>query len=284
MAAKNGREECGNAACPGGWRGWWKDHRRPMLEGRWGCSPGCLETMARAALRREAGGEQPAEPEGEHRHRMPLGLILLGQGWITPEQLQRAMERQRRVGRGPIGAWLTEECGLEPSCVTRGLGLQWGCPVLSAGEFDPQAMALAAPQVLVERLGMVPLRVAGGRLLYLGFAGRPDWAAALAMERISGLKVESGLLEEMEWRAARQRLCACEFVDAELEPVERIELLPGRIAAALVRMQPRASRLVRVHEFHWLRMWLDSRAMGASGLPQSKEDVADRVYVVGREA
>jgi hypothetical protein len=217
---------------------------------------------------------------------MPLGLILLAQGWITQPQLQHALSRQRRVGTGSIGRWLMEEYGLDQSCVTRGLGTQWGCPVLRVEGSDVEAMALVAPKLLVERLGMVPLRVAGERVLYLAFADRPDAAAAFALERMSGLKVESGLVEETEWRAAQRRLCECESVDSEFESIETLEGLSRRVAAAVQQMQPRASRLVRVHQFYWLRMWLESGAMCMSdgGVPRTREDVADRIYMVSAEA
>ena len=64
------------------------------------------------------------------------------------------------------------------------------------------------------------------------------------------------------------------------------EDLARRVASVVQRMQPRASRLVRVHQFYWLRMWLESGAMrtGDGGVPRTKEDVADRIYVVGGHA
>jgi hypothetical protein len=241
--------------------------------------------MVRAAVQRESGEGDTEERSTEHRHRMPLGLILLAQGLITQAQLEHALDRQRRAGEGRIGRWLTQECGLDPRCITRGLGVQWGCPVLSMEGFDAGRMALAVPRLLVEQTGLLPLRIAGGRTLQLAFADRPDASAALAVERMSGLKVESGLMNPAEWQAGRDRMFACSFVEAAFDLVAEIESLPGRIAVELRRMQPMASRLVRVHEFYWLRMWLESAAMRTrdGGLPWTREDVADRLYAVGRE-
>jgi hypothetical protein len=279
------REICGNLACTGSWLAFLRDRRRPVLNGQWGCSAKCLETMARTVVQRESGEDDVEEHGTVHRHRMPLGLILLAQGLITQTQLQHALDRQRRAGEGRIGRWLTEECGLDPRCITRGLGVQWGCPVLSMEGFDAQRMAMVAPRLLVEQTGMLPLRIAGERTLQLAFAERLDASAALAVERMSGWKVESGLMDPAQWQAARQRLSECRFVEAAFESIVKIEPLPGRIAAALNRMQPVASRLVRVHEFYWLRMWLESGAMRThdGGLPWTREDVADRLYAVGGE-
>ena len=62
---------------------------------------------------------------------MPLGLVLLAQGWITHPQLQAALEAQKASGQGRIGDWLQQSCGLPEERVTRGLGVQWSCPVLA---------------------------------------------------------------------------------------------------------------------------------------------------------
>jgi hypothetical protein len=261
----------------------WKDRGRPIFEGHWGCSGACVEALVQSAVRREFAQDGTAEEAGEHRHRVPLGLVLLAQGWITHPQLQHALAVQRRAGRGRIGQWLVDECGLKEERVTHALGVQWNCPVLAMEGFDPAAMALVAPKVLVERLGMVPLRIAADRIIYLGFEDRLDASAAFAIERMSGLKVESGLVDGAQLKAARQRLCEFDFVDATLEQVAEVESVPRRIASALGKMQPKSSRLVRVHQFYWLRMWLESGAMSKAdgGVPATREDVLDRVYAVG---
>jgi hypothetical protein len=61
--------------------------------------------------------------------------------------------------------------------------------------------------------------------------------------------------------------------------------MSSSIATALTAMQPRASRLVRLHHVYWLRMWLETGAMTTpgGGIPTTKEDVADRIYTVGSE-
>jgi hypothetical protein len=211
---------------------------------------------------------------------------LLAQGLITQPQLQHALDAQRRAGRGRIGSWLVAECGLKEERVTRALGLQWNCPVLPMEGFDPAAMALLAPRELVKRVGMLPLRIAGGRILYLAFEDQMDASAAFAMERMSGLKVESGLVDGGQLKTAWRRLRECDFVDAAFEQVPDIESMSGKITLALGKLQPRASRLVRVHQFYWLRMWLETGAMSTrdGGIPATKEDVVDRVYSVGTEA
>jgi hypothetical protein len=207
---------------------------------------------------------------------------MLAQGWITHPQLRRALEAQRANGRGRIGDWLVAECGLETEQITRGLSMQWGCPVLPVTGFVAEAMALAMPKVFVEEFGLLPLRVAGPRTLYLGFEDRLDASAALAIEQMTELKVESGLVDGAQFRAARSRLLKCKAVDTKTEAAADTAALAGRVTAILEQKQPMASRLVRLHQHYWLRLWLETGAMGRSGsLPRTGEDVIDHVFSIG---
>ena len=273
------RRLCGNAECMSGWTMPWRNRRRPIFEAQWGCSGRCVLAMVRTAVRRELGdGALSPTP---HRHRVPLGLLMLAQGWITHPQLQKALAAQRENGRGRIGEWLMSECGLEPEQIVRGLSMQWGCPVLTTEGFSPEAMALVIPKVLVEKFGLLPLRIAGSRILYLGFADRLDASAAFATEQMMELKVESGVVEGASFEAARHRLLACDGVETKLETAEDNDAMAARITAILEQKQPIASRLVRLHQYYWLRMWLESGALGRTGnLPVTGEDVKDYVFTI----
>jgi hypothetical protein len=146
-------------------------------------------------------------------------------------------------------------------------------------------MALVMPKLFVERFGLLPLRVAGSRILYLGFADRLDASAAFATEQMTGLKVESGVVEDAQFEAARSRLFAHDGVEIKLEAADNKDAMAARITAILEQKQPIASRLVRLHQYYWLRMWLESGALGKAGsLPATGEDVKDHVFTVGAQA
>jgi hypothetical protein len=276
------RRLCGHIDCSSGWTMPWRSRRRPIFEEQWGCSGRCVLAIIREALRRESGDGIAATATTPHRHRIPLGLLMLEQGWITHPQLQRALEAQRQNGTGRIGEWLVAECGLEAEQITRGLSMQWNCPVLCADGFSPEAMALVMPGFFVEKLGLMPLRIAGGHILYLAFEDHLDASASLAIERMAGLKVESGVLNEIQLRAARSRLLDCDSIETKLEAVSDVDTLAGRITAILEQKQPVASRLVRLHQYYWFRVWLEDGTIGKSGrLPVSREDMCDFVFSVG---
>jgi hypothetical protein len=234
-------------------------------------------SIVASALRRESMDARATS--AAHRHRIPLGLVMLAQGWITQAQLRGALEAQRATGSGRIGDWLVSECGLEPEQVTRGLSVQWKCPVLPVASFSPREMALVMPPRFVEEFGLVPLRVAGGRLLYLGCEDRLNASVAYAAEQMSGLKVESGLVEGAQFRVARQSLLAAEAVPVTVKAVMDQDALAAQITAVLEQRQPVASRLVRLHQYYWLRLWLESGTKGEfSLLPRSAEDMMDYIY------
>ncbi len=273
---------CGNEGCASGWMMPWRNRRRPIFEGQWGCSGRCVLAMAQAAVERELGDGNERTVVTPHRHRVPLGLLMLGQGWITHPQLRRALDAQRESGTGRIGDWLQSECGVEPEQVTRALSMQWSCPVLNTEGFSPETMALVAPKLIVQEFGLLPLRVAGARILYLGFEDRLDASAAFAFEKMLDLKVESGLVEGGQFRGARARLLDCECIETRLETVANKDAMAARMTAILEQRKPLASRMVRIHQYYWMRMWLESGAAGRAGtLPGTREDVSDHVFSIG---
>jgi hypothetical protein len=111
-----------------------------------------------------------------------------------------------------------------------------------------------------------------------------DASAAFATEQMTELKVESGVVEGTSFEAARRRLLACDGVEMKLEAAEDKDAMAARITAILEQKQPIASRLVRLHQYYWLRIWLESGALGRQGnVPVTSEDVNDHVFTVGAQ-
>ena len=278
---KKGREECGYGGCAAPWSLLRRRNGRPRFAGQWGCSKACVRAMVETAIKREAAGGDGEAP-GMHKHRVPLGLVLLAQGWITQPQLRHALSAQRAAGRGRIGEWLVKESGVTETDVTRGLGVQWNCPVLTPAAFDANAMALVMPACLREELGVLPVRVAADRMLYLGFEHGVDATTALAMERMCGLTAESGLMGSGDYSRTCARLRQAKDVTCSEEMVATLESLTDRVAAVLQAEQTHDARLVRLRDAYWLRMWLEPAAIGSRGLlPRTGEDVLDYVFRVG---
>ncbi len=278
------RRGCGNPDCSTAWAKPWKSRRRPIFEGQWGCGSKCLTALVRMAVKRELS-DGLGLLEMPHRHRVPLGLVMLAQGWITHPQLRHALEEQKNAGAGKIGEWLQQEYGVPTETVTRGLSVQWSCPVLTLEGFIPQEMALTMPRMFIEEAGLVPLRIAGSRILYLAFEDHLDSSAAFALQKMSELKVESGLLERDLLAVAREKLLACRFVPTERVEVRDSEQMGTRIAEMIEERQPVGARLVRLHQSYWLRTWLEVGAQSGPGtVPATTEDVADTIFLIRAQA
>jgi len=247
-------ETCSNPDCDASWLKIWRSRRTPVFESGWACSPECTRACVEIALRREMDG-RGASPDA-HRHRIPLGLSMLEQGWITARQLREALESQREAGGGRLGQWLVCNRAVNEEQVTRALGLQWSCPVLGVDFHDAEGMTALLPRFFADAFGALPLRVAAAKILYMGFESRPDPVLALAIERMTGLRVETGLVPGSHFRAAHTRLLSASFPRVELIETASESALVHAIVRAIERAQPVESRLVRVHECLWLRMWL----------------------------
>jgi hypothetical protein len=267
-------DACSNPGCASGWLHLWRSRSAAVFEGGWTCSAACTEERMQAAVRREREGRGSASGlgRGQHRHRIPLGLLMLEQGWITARQLRSALEAQRTSG-GRLGQWLVRREGVGESLVTRALSLQWSCPVLALEFHDAQALAPIVPRLFVDAFGALPLRVAAGKLLYLGFEERLDPVLALAIERMTGLRVESGLVAESEFRPAHQRMLSATFPATELLETSSEPILVRALTRVLERTRPVESRLVGVHDCLWLRMW--------NKAPSGAGSVQDVIATVG---
>jgi hypothetical protein len=251
-----------------------------LFENTWACSGDCLRILVARALRREAGNV--GEARGRHHHRIPLGLIMLSRGWITQEQLQYALEMKKHDDPRRIGEWLVSEFGVEAQHVTRALGIQWNCPVFTDSEFDAARMALLVARELVRSYEFLPLRLAADRILYLAFAGDINRSIAYSMEKMLGLRVENGQLSDNLYTKMRGELFDVEFAGEQVHKMPNLSFMAEHIATEMERKQAANSKLVRMHNHYWLRMWFHSKF--ASGtekqLPDHATGVRDYIYQI----
>ncbi len=266
---------CANPSCGSGWLHLWRSRQAPVFEDGWSCSAACTAAQVAAAVRRELDGRGLIAES--HQHRIPLGLVMLEQGWITSGQLRQALDAQRSAKTGRLGKWLVRQQGASEQLVTRALGLQWSCPVLPLEFHDAESLAVLVPRLFVDAFGALPLRIAAGRLLYLGFEDRLDPIVALAVERMSGLRVESGLVQESLFGPAHARILSAKFPAVELMEAVSESAAAYALARSIEKARPVESRLVRVHDCLWLRMWRRPQ----NGLMPERGSIQDLICSIG---
>lgn len=219
--------------------------------------------MVASAVRREGSpGKRWAYP-----HRVPIGLLLLEQGQISETELRSALAARRRHGERTgetvrLGAWLIDSGLLSERALSRGLSAQWSCPTFSLARFRPEETAAVLPRLLAEVCGAIPVRAAGR--MFLVCAEAVDRSLSYATARITGLNVTSAMAGDREWRQAQE--------DYRVTPGPRSDFIEAADTTTLVRVLGRRiealraveARLVRVHEFWWLRVW--RRATAETGI------------------
>jgi hypothetical protein len=82
-----------------------------------------------------------------------------------------------------------------------------------------------------------------------------DPIVALAVERMSGLRVESGLVRESQFAPAHARMLSAKFPMVELMESVSEQAVAHAFSKRIEQARPVESRLVRVHDCLWLRMW-----------------------------
>lgn len=259
---------CANPCCTSGWLQLWRKRHVPVIEGGWLCSPACTRARIEGLLRREQAEENPVSA---HRHRVPIGLVLLTQGFISHDHLKDALAAQRSGANMRLGEWLVAHRGLDEARLTRALALQWSCPVFTLQTHATGAPVTLVPRILAESFGFVPLRLKSSGILYLAFEDRIDHSLTLAVERMTGLRVESGLLSASEFRLAQQQLRRGGVARTRMIEAGNIDLLADALTRHIEKEKPTEARLVRLHDLFWLRLWRRSEA--APSTPDSIQDI-----------
>jgi hypothetical protein len=269
---------CGNPRCATGWLHLWRSRLHPRFEGKWACSSACMREMVSAAIHRELGAEGAAPLSSTPR--FPLGLLLIEQGHLTPVQLHAALAHcAASADHVRVGEWLVASGLLSETALTHALGMQWSCPVFSLENHRVDESAFVVPRFLVEATGALPVRLLGGQVLYLAFAGTVDRSLSYGLERMLGIRVIAGIASDAEIAAGRARYFAAAGPRASLLEAVDATALAQSVAGLIERKKPVDARVVRIHDFFWVRM-RTRRVLPATPLPGAGEDLL--ATIIGR--
>jgi hypothetical protein len=200
--------ECANREC---------QHRRTLLQrwkhgsegvfiqGRWYCCVECSEPALTSLVE-----ELVHIPDGspQRAHRVPLGLLLLGRGVITEDQLKEALRIQREGNGERVGQCLLRQGAITHEDIAQGLAAQWGCAVFPI-QRDPSYLECAArlPLSLLEARRMLPVHyLSSSRLLYVAFSDQLDRTSLYAVERLLGDRTVACVITESGMREAFEEL------------------------------------------------------------------------------
>ncbi len=131
-----------------------------------------------------AGAVRPGRARSES-----LGQIMLNEGMVTREQLDKAIQTQQRTG-GHLGSLLVEQGAVTEQLLARALSIQWGLPVVDLGtlEIDPDVVKVV-PQHLAMRHKVLAI-ARTKRQIRLAIADPLNVVALDDVRLVTGLELE----------------------------------------------------------------------------------------------
>jgi hypothetical protein len=134
-----------------------------------------------------------------------LGQLLVARGWITVQQLTRALKNQSVAG-GRLGTCLLEMDALNEELLLKGLSEQLGVPAAAVDDLRgvPEEVLGLIPEKLARRCRAVPFYVEGGRL-DLALMDPRNLSAQDEIAFASGKRVKVFVAEELRILEALER-------------------------------------------------------------------------------
>jgi hypothetical protein len=140
-----------------------------------------------------------------------LGQLLVARGWITVQQLTRALKTQNVAG-GRLGTCLLEMDALQEDLLLKGLAEHLGVPAVAVDDLRGIAEEVLAliPERLARRLRAVPFRVEVGRL-DVALLDPRNLSAQDEIAFASGKRVKIYVADELRILEALERYYGEEF-------------------------------------------------------------------------
>ncbi len=160
-----------------------------------------------------------------------LGDLLVDEGLITKEQIEKAISVQKEKG-GRLGSILVQLGFVTDKQITEVLGKQYGVPTvdLEKENIDPEVAKLIPPQV-AQKFQVVPVK-RDGKTLYLAMANPVDVYTIEDIKFITGYEIVPMVASENMISKAIERIYGISgaFADVleEIEDDEEIEVIEDK--------------------------------------------------------
>jgi len=220
---------------------------------KWICGPDCFEEIAReklsAIMSSRHAQEQPP------KLRMPLGLVMVSRGDLTPEQLRLVLDEQQK--RGSNVGDIAQRLGFATQeQVTAAVAAQWSCGVFPLRD-RPLTPSVHVPRRLLEVYGMLPVHyVETGRRLMVGFVTRVQYHILHTIEHITSCVATPCFITAGEYD---QYLHSATFGERENEIV--FDRVNGTVEMAKLarnyvnQIAAHQARFGICRDYLWMRIW-----------------------------
>lgn len=230
----------------------WRRSPPIRMQHGWLCSAQCVEKEARVIFDHVLSTPMP---DAHPNRRVPLGLLMLEHGYVSEQQLRKALEMQTRARRGRIGEWLQALHFVTERQVLTVLGVQWACPLLSLQQRPDTACSSMLPMPLLRSLHVFPVRfIPATRLLYIAVSLELNYRVLAAIDQMAGCRTTPCLVgdrEMQEWLRRAQNLQGdVQVFERSSGPAEMARITGSYVA----RLSPEEVRIVRCGPYVWVRL------------------------------
>lgn len=223
----------------------------------WFCSTDCFAAASCDTLWALSSGcvvEMPPTP------RLSLGLVLLGKGHITEDQLRFATAGNQ--GRGTsFETTLIENGFITEKQLAAGRAIQWGYPALGQ-ELAAQTVEADLPPTLLRACSAAPVHYSPkSRRLVLGFVHRVEHGLLQSIEQITGYRAEPCFITQTEFEEQMERL----------KPAEGYKEVPFEDSGTVVQMARTLGGIAQEMAateagFSRCKSWVWTRILGKRGI------------------
>jgi hypothetical protein len=240
--------------------------RQPArFEGLPFCSENCLLSHIETELTDRWCRLQHGKSHPMRRPR--LGTILLQTSFITPDQLDAAIEMQRTNHEGKLGEWLLRLGFVEERQITMALSKQYGLPVIHLDKSDARTDAVKmVPGKVAKCSNLVPLGFdEEKKVLCIAVCAPVDFNSQEAIRRMLGHSLVTYIGDQSAILSLLERWYEPEDLDLSSVPTyssqsELIEIGRNIVAAAL-NHKAENIQMELTEEFFWARIDFAERSI-----------------------
>lgn len=236
----------------------------PRFEGYNFCSEACLQDHVQSEIADRWYGRQ--QPKCHSIHRPKLGSILLQTAFVTPAQLETALELQRVNREGRVGEWLLRLGFIEERQITHALSKQYGLPIIHLDKSDPKSNTIGMiPGKVALCSKLLPLRIDEEKnALCLAVSSPEYFSSQEAIRRMVGKKLIAYICDQSTVLSLIERWYEPEDLKLTGDPSynsqgELSDIVRNILSSALIQRAENI-RMELTGEFLWARLDFQGRS------------------------
>lgn len=239
--------------------------RRPArFDGYSFCSESCLETHLGSELTERWHRLLRGKPRRIPRPK--LGTILLQTAFITPDQLDEAVNMQRQTQQGRLGEWLQWLGFVEEHQITLALARQYGLPLINLRDSETRSDAVKmVPGKVAKCSGLLPVGYDDDHnSLRVAVAGPVNFNSQEAVRRM----VRKGILTYIGDQSAIESLIEQWYEPEELDlskvpsysSLEELLEIGRELVATAANQRADNIQAELLEDFFWARLDFSTRS------------------------